>query len=170
MNVEIRQYEKGDEFFIDDTVEDRPIENPAYWKIWRVSVNPEHTWTMLTNDKVVAIGGFWPYGQNGAAVIVWLSVAQKLPAKLSFVRTVKHQIDQFLGRYERVEAIIRDNFVLGPRWMKFLGFKPQKRWIVNGIDCGAQIYVKESDSGCFTDNTFISAGCDGNRVCDLIIS
>ena len=170
MNVEIRQYEKGDELLIDETLEDRPVENPDYWRIWRERVLPEYTWTMMVDDKVIAIGGFWPYGNQNESVIVWLTVAQNILAKLSLVRAIKAQIDDLLNHYRRVDAIIRDNFLLGPRWMKFLGFQPRNRWVLNGKDLGAQIYVKESKSGCFTANTFIDAGCDNNCLCNLIVS
>ena len=170
MNVEIRQYEKGDELLIDETLENRPVENADYWRIWRERVLPEYTWTMTIKHKPVAIGGFWPYENQRAAVLVWLSVVQNMPAKVYLVRAVKALIDDLLNRYPRVDAIIRDNFLLGPRWMKFLGFQPGKRWIVNGIDLGAQIYVKESKSGCFTANTFIDAGCDNNCLCNLVVS
>lgn len=170
MNVEIRQYEKGDELLIDETLEDRPVDKADYWRIWRENVLPEYTWTMMVGNKVIAIGGFWPYGNQNESVIVWLTVAQNAPAKLSLVRAIKAQIDELLKHYKRVEAIIFDNFFLGPRWMEFLGFQSQKRWVVNAIDCGAQIYVKESESGRFTANTLIDAGCDDNCVGDLVLS
>ena len=169
MNVEIRQYEPGDELLIDGTVEDRPVENPDYWKIWKESIKPEQTWTITANGNPVAIGGFWPYQEDGDAVIVWLTVVKDIPAKMFFVRVVKTKIDDFLKQYKRVEAIIRDSFFLGPRWMKFLGFQPGNRWIRNGRDLGAQIYVKESESG-FSKNVNTGAGRRNDCLCGVELS
>lgn len=98
------------------------------------------SYTVLVNGVVVAIGGVARQGVNRA--LAWALIGKN--ANAAVMRGLSKIVRSRLAclPYQRVEAIVREGFLPGHRWLKMLGFSCETPFgMVNWFPNGQKAYL-----------------------------
>ena len=84
----------------------------------------ERTYSLIDGDEVLLVGGILDTG--GGRAMAWSVMSNGTRGRMKAVsRRVKSFIDYHLKDINRLEVLVNDNFVLGHKWAKLLGFEKE---------------------------------------------